>query len=58
MNNLCKVNRKKTEKRGEKSPLTFKKAKNNTIKSINEVGCFFYNFSHFLKYVKLYKIFK
>lgn len=62
MKNLYKVNYNTTENRGASAPqntkFNFKKMKDNTIKSLNEVEYFLCNFSLFLKYVKLYKILK
>lgn len=62
MNNIYKANSNYTENRGAQAPqnkkFNFKKAKDNTIQSLNEVGYFLNNFSHFMKYVKLYKLFK
>ena len=59
MNNLYKANVNYTQNRGDNTPhnnkLGFKKIKHNTIQSLTEVSCFFDNFSHFMKYVKLYK---
>ena len=41
---------------GEK--LSFKKRKENTLASLNEVENFLFNYKHFMKYVKLYKFFR
>lgn len=38
--------------------LTFKKRKENTLASLNEVENFLFNYKHFMRYVKLYKLFK
>lgn len=38
--------------------IDFKKLKNNTIHSLNEVECFLNNFHRFTNYIKLYKILK
>lgn len=56
------------QKRGEKkspsknSPkkkkLSFKCCKDNTLCSLNEVEHFLRNFNSFMKYIKLYKLFK
>lgn len=60
MNNLFRANSTNIENRGDVSPqknkFDIKKAKNNVVCSLNEVGYFFNNFSHFIKYVKLYKL--
>ena len=63
MNNLYRANcNYSTLSRGADAPrnnkFNFKKAKENTIQSLAEVSCFFNNFNHFMKYVKLYKILK
>lgn len=62
MNNLYRANLNYTENRGAQAPqnkkFNFKKAKDNTFKSINDVGYFLNNFKQFMKYVKLYKILK
>ena len=36
----------------------FAKMKENTLSSLNEVEHFLYNYKNFIKYIKLYKIFK
>lgn len=36
----------------------FKKKKENTLASLNEVENFLFNYKHFMKYVKLYKFFR
>ena len=60
MNNLYRANN--TKNKGANAPHTNKKSfkiiKDNTIRSLNEVEYFLNNFSHFLKYLKLYKILK
>ena len=42
----------------KKNKTDFKKLKNNTINSLNEVECFLTNFNKFTDYIKLYKILK
>lgn len=42
----------------KKKKLNFKSCKNNTINSLNEVEYFLRNIHGFMKYVKLYKLFK
>lgn len=60
MNNLFIASSNQPENRGANAPqkITFKKAKNNVMCSLNEVGFFFCNFNRFLKYVKLYNLLK
>ena len=38
--------------------ISFKKRKENTLASLNEVENFLFNYKHFMRYVKLYKFFK
>ena len=38
--------------------ISFKKRKENTLASLNEVENFLFNYKHFMRYVKLYKLFK
>lgn len=38
--------------------LGFKKRKENTLASLNEVENFLFNYKHFMRYIKLYKLFK
>ena len=38
--------------------LSFKKRKENTLASLNEVEHFLFNYKHFMKYVKMYKFFR
>lgn len=42
----------------KKNKMDFKKLKNNTFNSLNEVECFLNNFHKFTDYIKLYKILK
>ena len=42
----------------KKNKFDFKKIKNNTCKSLNEVECFLNDFHRFKNYIKLYKILK
>lgn len=42
----------------KKKKFDFKKKKENTLSSLNEVENFLFNYKHFLKYVKLYRWFK
>ena len=68
MNNLCRANYNHMENRGHekkeikkpsnKKKFDFKKCKNNTLCSLNEVECFLNHFSDFCRYIKLYKILK
>ena len=67
MNNLYRANynyienrssEKKEIKKPKKNKFDFKKCKNNTICSLNEVEHFLNNFSDFYRYIKLYKILK
>lgn len=45
-------------KSGKAEKLSLKKRKENTLASLNEVENFLFNYKHFMKYVKLYKLFK
>ena len=45
-------------KKNIKKKFDFKKIKNNTVNSLNEVECFLHNFHTFRNYIKLYKILK
>lgn len=56
MQNNLFYSRGKTPK--ETPKLTFKKRKENTLASLNEVENFLFNYKHFMRYVKLYKLFK
>lgn len=49
---------KKIPSKPKKNKFDFKKKKENTLASLNEVEHFLYNYKHFMKYVKLYKWFK
>ncbi len=42
----------------KKDKFDFKKKKENTLSSLYEVENFLFNYKHFAKYVKLYKLFK
>lgn len=42
----------------KKKKLNFKCCKDNTLCSLNEVEHFLRNFNGFMKYIKLYKLFK
>lgn len=44
--------------RGNNQKLSFKKRKENTLASLNEVENFLFNYKHFMRYIKLYKFFK
>lgn len=41
-----------------KKSFDFQKRKENTLASLNEVENFLFNYKHFIKYVKLYKLFR
>lgn len=56
MENNLFYKRGNTPKKPEKIP--FKKRKENTLTSLNEVENFLFNYKHFMRYVKLYKFFK
>ena len=64
MNNLifsknnCNFEQRSETKSVLKNKIDFKKLKNNTCNSLNEVECFLNNFQKFTDYIKLYKIFK
>mgnify|MGYP005765378893 FL=1 len=45
-------------KNTNKNKLDFKQKKENTLTSLNEVENFLINYKHFIKYVKLYKLFR
>ncbi len=55
-NNLFYSRGSKENERPKK--VNFKKRKENTLTSLNEVENFLFNYKHFIKYVKLYKLFK
>lgn len=42
----------------KKKKFDFKKKKENTLASLNEVENFLFNYKHFIRYVKLYKWFR
>ena len=42
----------------KKNKIDFRKKKENTLASLNEVENFLFNYKHFIKYIKLYKLFK
>ena len=42
----------------KKEKFDFKKKKENTLASLNEVENFLFNYKHFIKYVKLYNWFR
>lgn len=46
------------EKKEKSKKFDFKKKKENTLASLNEVEHFLFNYKHFMKYVKLYKFFR
>lgn len=62
MNNLYKAKFSTNKNRGavapQKQKIDLKQLKSNTIQSLNEVEYFLCNFSHFWRYIKLYKILK
>ena len=45
-------------KNNSNNKLSFKKRKENTLASLNEVENFLFNYKHFMRYIKLYKFFK
>lgn len=49
---------KNTEENSKKNKFDFKQKKENTLASLNEVENFLFNYKHFMKYVKLYKLFR
>ncbi len=60
-NNIMKRGEKKSPPKNnsqKKKKLNFKTCKNNTLCSLNEVEHFLNNFNSFIKYVKLYKMFR
>lgn len=56
MQNNLFYSRYSSKKKPEKIP--FKKRKENTLASLNEVERFLGNYRHFMKYVKLYRFFR
>lgn len=54
-NNLFYTRGNKPKQSGK---LSFKKRKENTLASLNEVENFLFNYKHFMRYIKLYKLFK
>lgn len=56
MENNLFYKRGNVQKKPERIP--FKKRKENTLASLNEVENFLFNYKHFIRYVKLYKFFK
>ncbi len=44
--------------KSKKNKIDFRKKKENTLASLNEVENFLFNYKHFVKYIKLYKLFK
>lgn len=56
MNNNLFYSRNQNQKSNNK--VTFKQRKENTLASLNEVENFLFNYKHFMKYIKLYKLFK
>ncbi len=56
-NNLFYSNSKR-HSQNQCSNMCFKKRKENTIASLYEVENFLFNYKHFIKYVKLYKLFR
>ena len=57
-NNLFYSRRNCKNKNTNKNKLDFKQKKDNTLTSLNEVENFLINYKHFIKYVKLYKLFR
>lgn len=63
MNNIYRANSHYIENRGETPPpqktkFDFKKIKNNTSNSLNDIEHFLCDIHNFWKYIKLYKILK
>ena len=58
MENNLFYSRGNDERKPKKNKFDFKKKKENTLNSLNEVEHFLFNYKHFVKYVKLYKWFK
>lgn len=56
--NLFYSRGKETSKTPSSSKFDFKTKKENTLASLNEVENFLFNYKHFIKYVKLYKLFR
>lgn len=57
-NNNFEENRITPETKNKKNKIDFKKLKNNTFKSLNEVEYFLNNFKKYSRYAKIYKILK
>jgi len=49
---------KRNVKKENDKKFDFKQKKENTLASLNEVENFLFNYKNFIKYVKLYKLFK
>ena len=58
MNNLIFNNYNRGNNPPQKNKIDFKKYKNNTINSLNDVEHFLRDFNRFKNYIKLYKILK
>ena len=48
----------RNEKPKTNNKISLKERKEKTLASLNEVENFLFNYKHFMKYVKLYKLFK
>lgn len=57
-NNLFYSRGNKPSDNPKKNKFDFKRKKENTLASLNEVENFLFNYKHFIKYVKLYKLFR
>ena len=55
-NNLFYSRKINPEKKDKNNNFDFKRKKENTLNSLNEVEHFLGNYKHFIKYVKLYKL--
>lgn len=56
MNNNIFYSRNENLKTNNK--ISFKEKKEKTLSSLKEVENFLFNYKHFIKYIKLYKLFK
>lgn len=58
MENNLFYSRKTDASETKKTKFDFKQKKENTLNSLNEVENFLFNYKHFMRYIKLYKLFR
>jgi len=51
-------NKSENSEKNKKKKFDFGLYKKNTISSLNDIDYFLNNFNHFIKYVKIYRLFK